>query len=257
MTTARESLLHTHHGHSHAHPVSIFAHLDARAVLLSWLAYTVLLVSVNKFDLPGVLLFGAIPAFVLFAAGTPVRPIFRRLLFLSPFILLSAAANPFFDRRPLLTIGAVSLSAGAISGLVIVFKAFFSVLSALTLAACMPFDHICHALRRLRAPEAFTTQLLLLHRYSFVLADEAVSMRKARDFRSFENRGKGLSVFARLIGSLLLRSMARAGRVHAAMISRGFHGTVSCCQDKRDFSPKDALFLCGTVGLFVLLRIIF
>lgn len=257
MTTTREALLHTHHGQAHAHPVAFFARLDARAVLLSWFAYTALLISFRKFDLPGVLLFGAIPVFVLFAAGTPVRPIFRRLLFLSPFILLSAAANPFFDRRPLLTIGAITLGAGAMSGLVIVFKALFSVVSALTLAACMPFDHICHALRRLRAPEAFTTQLLLLHRYSFVLADEAMSMRKARDFRSFDGRGKGLSVFARLIGSLLLRSMARAGRVHAGMVSRGFHGTVSCCQDKRDFTAKDALFLCGTVGLFALLRIIF
>ena len=65
----------------------------------------------------------------------------------------------------------------------IVLKAMVSVLTVLTIAACMPFDHICHALRRLHAPEAFTTQLLLLHRYTFVLADEAQSMRQARERR--------------------------------------------------------------------------
>ena len=256
MTTIKESLLHGHHGESHAHPVSFFARLDARAVLISWLAYTVLLISFPKFNLTGVIVFASLPVFVLAASGIPLRPVLRRLLFFSPFILLSAAANPFFDQRPLLEIAGFTFSAGMASGLVILLKALVSILTALTIAACMPFDHICHALRRLRAPEAFTTQLLLLHRYSFVLSGEAASMRRARDLRSFNNRGKGPMTTARLLGSLLLRSLSRASRVHAAMLSRGFHGTVSCCQANRAFSSKDALFLLETAGCFILTRIL-
>ena len=255
MTTVKESLLHSHLGHSHQHPVSFFARIDARSVLLSWLAYTVMLISVPKYDLRGVLLFGALPVFMLAASGVPGRPIFRRIALVSPFILLSAVANPFLDQRPFLTVAGLAVSSGIISGLVIMLKALFSVMTVLTVSACMPFDHICHALRRLHAPEAFTTQLLLLHRYSFVLSGEAASMRRARDLRSFGGRGKGIRVTAGLLGSLLLRSLWRASRVHAAMLSRGFHGTVSCCQANRAFSSRDALFLLGTTGCFILIRV--
>ncbi|OGJ87366.1 MAG: cobalt ECF transporter T component CbiQ [Candidatus Raymondbacteria bacterium RifOxyA12_full_50_37] len=257
MTAIKEALLHSHHGHSHAHPVSFFARLDARAVLVSWFMYTMLLISVPKFDLTGVLVFAAIPLFLIAASGVPIQPIIKRLLIISPFILLSAAANPFFDRRPLLEIAGLTISSGTISGLVILLKALVSVLTILTIAACMPFDHICHALRKLHAPEAFTTQLMLLHRYTFVLADEAHSMRQARDLRSFNGKGKGIGVTARLIGSLLLRSMARATRIHDAMLSRGFHGTVSCCQAERAFGSADAAFTTITIGSFLIMRVIF
>ena len=184
-------------------------------------------------------------------------PIFRRLLYLSPFILFAAVANPFLDRSPFAIVAGVPLSAGLVSGLVIVLKAFVSVLTVLTLAACLPFDHLCHALRRLHAPEAFTTQLMLLHRYTFVLAAEGKSMRRARDIRSFGSKGKGIRTTASLLGALLLRSMTRAGRVHSAMLSRGFRGTVSCCQAEHAFNTGDTLFGIGTVGAALLLRIVF
>ena len=255
MTTVKDSLLHSHYGQSHQHPVSLFSRIDTRAVLLSWLLYTILLISVPKYNLRGVVLFGSLPVFVLFASGIPLRPIFKRMAYVSPFILLSAVANPFLDQRPLLAVAGISVTAGMISGAAIVLKALFSVLMVLTLSACMPFDHLCHALRRLRAPEAFTTQLLLLHRYIFVLSDEAASMRRARDLRSFGNRGKGVRTTAGLIGTLLLRSLWRATRVHAAMLSRGFHGTVSCCQANRAFSLTDAFFLTGSAAVFLSIRV--
>jgi cobalt/nickel transport system permease protein len=257
MNRAKEALLHSHHGHHHTHPAAFFARLDARAVVITWLAYTVILISVPKYDVTGVAALAALPLFALVASGVRPGPVFRKLLYLSPFILLSAAANPFLDRRPMAEIAGLTLSAGMVSGLVIVLKAAVSIMAVLTLAACLPFDHLCHALRKMRVPEVFTTQLMLLHRYSFVLADEARAMKLARDIRSFNGRGKALKTTVNLIGSLFLRSNARAGRVHSAMLSRGFHGTVSCCQEVRAFAATDALFLAGTIGLAGLLRIIF
>ncbi|MFH0919772.1 MAG: cobalt ECF transporter T component CbiQ [Fibrobacterota bacterium] len=257
MTPVNEALLHSHSGHYHSHPAAFFARFDARAVLFAWLAYTVLLISVPKFDLAGVVALASLPLLTLLASGTPMRPIFRRIFYLSPFILLAAAANPFLDRAPYAVIAGFTISAGLVSGLVIVLKAFVSVLTVLTLSACLPFDHLCHALRRLHAPEAFTTQLMLLYRYTFVLAAEGKSMRRARDIRSFGSKGKGIRTTASLLGALLLRSMARAGRVHGAMLSRGFRGTVSCCQAEHAFNAGDALFVFGTVGASVLLRSIF
>ena len=257
MTPANEALLHSHSGRYHSHPASFFTRFDARAVLIVWLVYTVLLISVPKFDVSGVVALASLPLLTLLASGVPMVPIFRRLLYLSPFILFAAVANPFLDRSPFAIVAGVPLSAGLVSGLVIVLKAFVSVLTVLTLAACLPFDHLCHALRRLHAPEAFTTQLMLLHRYTFVLAAEGKSMRRARDIRSFGSKGKGIRTTASLLGALLLRSMTRAGRVHSAMLSRGFRGTVSCCQAEHAFNTGDTLFGIGTVGAALLLRIVF
>jgi len=257
VTAIKEELLHSHHGHCHLHPVVFFAQRDARAVLVSWFVYTLLLVSVPKFDISGALMMASLPLFLLVSSGVRLRPILKRLLILSPFILLSAAANPFLDGRPFLEIAGFTIRAGLVSGSVIVLKAFISVLTILTITACMPFDHICHALRRLHIPETFTTQLLLLHRYLFVLAEEAQALRLARNLRSFGNKGKEIRTTVRLIGSLLLRSMARASRIHGAMLSRGFHGNVACCQVSRRFSGMDGLFVAGSIGTMLILRMIF
>jgi cobalt/nickel transport system permease protein len=257
MNQANEALLHSHSGHYHSHPAAFFSRFDGRAVLVAWLAYTVILISVPKFDVTGAVALSALPVLTLLASGIPVIPVFRRILYISPFILFAAAANPFLDRAPYAVFAGIPISAGLVSGLVIVLKAFISVLTVLTLAACLPFDHLCHALRRLHAPQAFTTQLMLLHRYTFVLAAEGKSMQRARDIRSFGSKGKGLKTTASLLGALLLRSMARAGRVHSAMLSRGFRGTVSCCQAEHTFNLKDTLFVIGIVGVSILLRSIF
>jgi len=47
-------------------------------------------------------------------------------------------------------------------------------------------------------------------------------MERARDLRSCGRRGTGLWVSGTLLGALLLRTLARATRIHDAMLLRGF-----------------------------------
>ncbi len=252
-----KSLLHDHHGQSHIHPVSFFARLDARAVLIAWLFYTIALVSIPRFNLACVIVFSGPLLFIITFTGIKIRPLLKRIAYVSPFIIMSAIANPILDRRHFMDLAGFPISAGMISGLTIILKSSISILSILTISSSMPFDHICHALRRLKVPEAFTTQLLLLHRYSFVLAEEANAMRRARDLRSFDGRGKSFSVTAILIGALFMRSSVRAARIHDAMVSRGFSGSIACCQANHTFNLADAFFLSGSVVVCIILRSIF
>jgi len=100
------------------------------------------------------------------------------------------------------------------------------------------------------------TQLILLNRYRSVLHEEAQSMQKARDIRSFGRKGKELFRTAPLIGSLLLRTIHRAERLHRSMTARGFHGRMGSRSSEK-ISTGD----WKTIGLwsllFLALRLIF
>jgi cobalt/nickel transport system permease protein len=54
--------------------------------------------------------------------------------------------------------------------------------------------------------------------------EETMRIVRARDMRSFGQRGKGMKVFIRLVGILFIRTVERAERIYYAMLSRGFQG---------------------------------
>jgi cobalt/nickel transport system permease protein len=128
-----------------------------------------------------------------------------------------------------------------------------TVSAALILIASTGLSAVCLALERLGAPTGFVVQLLFLYRYIFVLTDEALRLMRARSLRSFQGRGLGFKVFTYLIGQLLLRTLARAQRIHLAMRSRGFDGTIRLARPL-ELHFKDAVFFLGWSSLFVLLR---
>jgi cobalt/nickel transport system permease protein len=97
-------------------------------------------------------------------------------------------------------------------------------------------------------------QLLFLHRYLFVLLEEAQRMTRAHALRKFDTRGPGLKTFSSIIGYLLLRATDRAERIHLAMRCRGFDGKVRLLTATR-FRTGDLLFILGWSGLFLVLRL--
>jgi cobalt/nickel transport system permease protein len=120
-------------------------------------------------------------------------------------------------------IGGHAVSAGAIAFATVLAKFVLSLGAGLALVATTGFDDVCAALGRLGAPRVLVAQLALLYRYLFVLADEA-----ARTIRGYEARAAGrrpgVRMGATLLAQLLVRALARAERVHAAMRCRGFDG---------------------------------
>jgi cobalt/nickel transport system permease protein len=64
-------------------------------------------------------------------------------------------------------------------------------------------------------------------RYGDVIADELARMRIARESRGFRARGpRAWGVLARTAGALFIRTYERGERVHLAMVSRGYTGTM-------------------------------
>ena len=229
--------------------------IDPRIKLLTTLIFIVTVASFDKYAISGLLPFFIFPLALLLGGRLPARPLLHRLLLVAPFAVLVGIFNPLFDQAPLLQIGAWSISGGWVSFVSILLRFTLTVGAALILIATCSFPGICMALEKLGAPRVFTVQLLLLYRYLFVLIEEALRLVRARALRSFHGRGLGIKVFGQLVGQLLLRTLDRAGRIHLAMLCRGFDGNLRT-RGTLAISRREIFFLLGWSGLFLLLRCI-
>ena len=109
------------------------------------------------------------------------------------------------------------------------------------------------ALEKLKVPKIFVVQLLFLHRYMFVLVDEAARIFRARSLRSFGGEGYGMKSFGSIVGQLLLRTIDRAQRIYLAMSCRGFEGHVHVMRSHK-IGSREIGFIVGWSLFFILMR---
>jgi cobalt/nickel transport system permease protein len=209
-----------------------FVHdLDARAKLLALLALLLSAVTAPPESLPLFACYGVLLIALAVAAGLPLRRLFLQYIALAGVAAAAACLIPFLHRPHsgddvLWQAGFVRVSR---SGLVLfggVFsKASIGILCALLLRETTPFPELLQGLERLRVPRVAVALIAMTYRYLFVLADEALRLRRARDSRCYGGRWLWhAKVVGQMIGSLFLRAHDRAERVYAAMLSRGFTG---------------------------------
>jgi cobalt/nickel transport system permease protein len=81
--------------------------------------------------------------------------------------------------------------------------------------------------QRLHMPRAITSTLSFMIRYLDVIADDVRRMRVARQSRGYDPRWLWQArAVATSAGALFIRSYERGERVHLAMLSRGFTGSM-------------------------------
>ncbi len=227
--------------------------LDPRVKLLTTLVFIVAVVSFGKYEITGLLPFLLYPVVMVAVGNLPPGYLLRKVLLAAPFAFFIGIFNPWLDRTVLVHLGPLGISGGWVSFASIMLRFALTVSAALILVATTGLNAVCLALERLGAPASFVMQLLFLYRYIFVLTDEALRLVRARSLRSFQGRGLGFRVFSYMIGQLLLRTLARAQRIHRAMLSRGFDGKIRLLRPLK-LRGRDLAFLLGWSGLFVLMR---
>lgn len=229
--------------------------LDPRAKVLTTLCFIVCVVSFDRYQISAMLPFLIYPAVLLAIGDLPFGYILRKVVLVVPFALLVGLFNPVFDRQILMQIGPFDIWGGWISCLSILVRSILTASAAIILVAITGFPAICEALEKLKMPRTFAVQLLFLYRYIFVLTDEGVRTARARQLRTFGNKGLGFRHFGSLSGHLLLRTWERAERIHMAMLARGFTGEVHSTRRQSHFGRSDMLFTAGWVCLFILMRL--
>jgi cobalt/nickel transport system permease protein len=166
-------------------------------------------------------------AAVWLLAGIPFGWIARRSLIEAPFVVL-AVLLPFSGGAPTVDWLGLTLSEpGLLGAWNILVKGTLGVLTSLTLAATTPLRDLLLGLQRLHAPALIVTIATLMLRYAEVIAGEARRMWLARISRGDDPRFLWqVGATARGVGSLFVRSYERGERVHLAMLSRGWTGTL-------------------------------
>lgn len=228
--------------------------LDPRAKVLVTLGFIVSVVSFGRYELARLIPFLIFPAVTVGLANLPVLFIARKIALICPFVLLVGFFNPVFDHTVLYQLGHVSITGGWISLASLFIRSLLTVGAAFILIGTTGFVAICQALEWLGIPQLFTVQLLFLHRYIFVLADETGRASRARELRACGRKGLGVVSFSSLAGHLLLRTWQQAERIHSAMLARGFVGQFHAHRQSR-FGAAELRYLLGWSALFITLRV--
>jgi cobalt/nickel transport system permease protein len=158
----------------------------------------------------GLLVIGTIIAVLLILSRVTFRQLAKRLLLLEPLVL-GVAGLTWFEPD------------GHRIFLLLMFKANLCLLTTFLLAQTTSFSELIALLKRLHAPWLVVIIFTLMHRYLFVLADEAERMQRARASRTFAAgcHRQWLSLSS-VIGQLFLRASDRAERIYNAMCARGW-----------------------------------
>jgi cobalt/nickel transport system permease protein len=221
--------------------------LDARAKLTAVLGYTVVLISFDRYAVADLAPMAILPLSLLWFARVPMWFSLRRVVVLSPFVLMLVLMSPLYDRGLReVSFGPwqYAVSGGWLTAADIAVKFALGVLALTALVCATPFALLLEALERLGMPQMVVAQLGFLYRYLFVLIDEAMRVRRARDFRgaALAPAGRRLTAVGGVIGALFVRTLDRSQRVHLAMAARGYRGQPHSLSKLR-FTRADAAFL--------------
>jgi cobalt/nickel transport system permease protein len=216
---------------------SLIHQLDARVKLVLAIAYIIV---VSLTPMGAWFAYGMLFALAMMAtlvSGLGLSWVQRRALVAIPFAL-AAITIIFTTDGPVvfaLSLGSWQLEAtepGLVRFISIVIKSWLSVQFAVILAGTTPFSDLVAAMRGLRFPRILVAIVSFMWRYVFVLVDEVVRLRRAREARSAVLPGlKGggtipwrARVVGGMAGNLFIRSYSRSERIYQAMAARGYQG---------------------------------
>ena len=157
----------------------------------------------------------------------PLAYIGKRMVIEIPFVLF-ALLVPFIAVGPRVEVLGLSLSEpGLVAAFGLLAKGTIGVASSLTFAATTEPDDILRGLERLRMPDLIVQIMGFMIRYLDVVTGEWSRMLVAMRSRGCDPRSpKHWPTLARAMGALFIRSYERGERIHLAMLSRGYTGTL-------------------------------
>jgi len=209
------------HGHSPVHRLAPQAKLVTLAVFI---------LAVVATPREAFWAFGAYLLIVLGVArvaGLAAATVLRKLAIEVPFLAF-ALFLPFIGGGEQVHIGPLALSVAGLWGMwSILAKGTIAVAASVVLAATTSVPEIIVGLDRLRMPRVITAIAGFMVRYLDLTVEEARRMAIARQARGHDPRWIWQArATASSAGTLFIRSFERGERVHLAMVSRGYDGSM-------------------------------
>ncbi|MFD9355963.1 cobalt ECF transporter T component CbiQ [Streptomyces sp. NPDC060031] len=209
------------HGHSPIHG------LPPHCKLAATFAFVLVVVSTPREAVWAFGLYAVLLAAVTAAARIPAGFLLRRLLIEVPFVAF-AVLMPFVAEGERVDFLGLSLSVSGLWGAWnVLAKGTLGVAASVLLASTTELRALLLGLQRLKLPPLLVQIASFMIRYGDVITDELRRMSIARRSRGFEARGiRHWGVLAKTAGALFIRSYERGERVHLAMVSRGYTGSM-------------------------------
>lgn len=217
-------------GHSHLlyrHGDSAVHRLPAHVKVVALLAFVLVVVATPRDHFVAFAGYALLLVGVAVAAHVPARFVLPRMLVEVPFVVF-ALLLPFVATGERVAVLGVALSQdGLLAGWNILAKGTLGVVASILLAATTDARALLLGLQRLRLPSVLVEIASFMVRYADVIVSDMGRMRIARESRAFEGRHLGhLRVVAQSAGALFIRTYERGERVHLAMLSRGYAGSM-------------------------------
>ncbi|MCX4726032.1 cobalt ECF transporter T component CbiQ [Streptomyces sp. NPDC090052] len=209
------------HGHSPVHD------LPPHCKLAAVFTFVLVVVSTPREAMWAFALYAVLLAGVTAVARIPAGFLLKRLLIEIPFVAF-AVLMPFVVPGDQVHVLGLSVSEPGLWGAWnVLAKGTLGVAASVLLASTTELRSLLLGLQRLKLPPMLVQIASFMIRYGDVITDEMRRMSIARRSRGFEARGvRQWGVLGKSAGALFIRSYERGERVHLAMVSRGYTGTM-------------------------------
>ncbi|MFC1991256.1 cobalt ECF transporter T component CbiQ [Chloroflexota bacterium] len=246
---------------------SFIHRLDPRTKLITTLLFILVVISTPPTGWQVFVFYLLLIGILMLLSRVPILYILKRSLVIIPFVLMITIFIPFFKEGEVagsynIWMWQVSVTYNGLQVLWnVLFKAWLSILSLILLTSTTTLANLLRGLEKLRMPRIMIMILSFMYRYIFVLVDEVLRMKQARDSRNFGgSRLWQIRTIGNMIGTLFIRSYERGERVYAAMMARGFDGQIRTLE-RLKFRKADAYFgisislvlVCTSVASLIIL----
>ena len=221
-----------------ARRINYLTEMDARAKALFVAAAIIIAVSSHNPYVPLIIFFLSLA--VLLGIRIPPRVILLRVA--AP---LGVAGAVLF-----MQIFFYGMAEGLARGLLIMTKVVGAVAVIIFLSMTTPVNKLLNAARWFKVPNIWVEIAMLSYRYSFVLLEDAITIRNAQKVRlGYSSLARSLKSFGELMGSTVIRTHDRSIAVYESMVLRGYSGAMQNVAWEEKFRIKDA----ATVIVFIII----
>ncbi|MDE7412540.1 MAG: energy-coupling factor transporter transmembrane protein EcfT [Muribaculaceae bacterium] len=225
------------------------------SILVITFLYLVAVLSVPLYAPQKLIWLAAYPIIASEVYGIGYSRILYRSLWILPLLAIIGMFNPILDHTEAFRINGLLISRGWVSFISILLRGVLALQAVVIMVTLTGFLGVFNLMMRLGFPKVLCTQLLLTYRYLFVIMEEAINMKRARDSRGYGRKSYPLGMWGRFIGQLLIRSTQRSIRIHRAMKARGFSGVFPLVSIK-GWDKKAWITFFGWIIVIVLLRFV-
>lgn len=234
---------------------TIIHRINPLAKLIVTLIYIITIVSFENINITGLLPFILYIIVIIYITDISIKFIFKISLIGLPFILGIGVFNLIFERTVVMYLGYIPITLGLISFITLLVKGLLTITSGILLVCTTGIENIAKSLRILRVPKIFTSQLVFMYRYIFVLIESAGQIYNAYMLRAPKQKGIHFKVWGSLLGQLLIRSFERADRIYNAMVLRGFKGEYVTFTNEKPVL-NDYIYILFWISFFISGRLV-